>query len=191
MFGNRKPSRALDHLTGTPWRCKRCGLEHREMFALACMAPDSWRGSHDWKPNHALRMEGDFLSEDFCVQHGEHFYVRCSLEIPIHGVAEKFSFGVWSTLSRTNFDIYLDAFDDGVYADMGPWFGWLSNDLGVFGSTLNRKCRVHPQLNRQRPVISLIDADHPLAIAQDEGITPERAMELYAWYGHESEDDAA
>lgn len=184
MFGKKKPSRSLDYLTGTPWLCVACGVEHRDRFSLACFAPDQWEGAEDYAPNSALVLDGDFLSEDFCVLRGEHTFVRCSLEIPIHGVAEKFSFGVWSTLAADKFDLYLDAFDTGVYEDMGPWFGWLSNDLAPFGSTLNIKCRVHPQLGRLRPVISVSDPAHPLAIAQDEGITPERAMELYAFYGH-------
>lgn len=176
---------ALEWLNGKPWLCAACATLHDEMFALACFRPDTFEGPEEYEPNHDLRMDGDFLSEDFCVLRGEHFFVRCSLEIPIHGVEEKFSFGVWSTLSRTNFDLYLDGFDDGAYPDMGPWFGWLSNDLSFFGPTLNIKARVHPQLGRQRPVISLIDEDHPLAIAQARGISPARAMEIYAYYGHE------
>ena len=183
MFG-KKQTRALELLTGTPWLCAACGTSHVGLFALACFAPDAWTGAEDYVPNHALRLDGDFLSEDFCVLRGEHFFVRASFEIPIHGMGEKFSFGVWATLSRDNFDIYLDAFDDGIYSDMGPWFGWFSNDLKVFGSTINLKARVHPQLERQRPAVSLIDADHPMAIAQGDGISPERALELYAFYGH-------
>jgi hypothetical protein len=182
MFGKKPPS-ALDYLTGTPWRCAGCGAVHREMFALACVTPEQWTGPDDYAPNHELRLDGDFLSEDFCVMGGQYFYVRCTVEVPVHRLADKFSFGVWSTLSRENFDIYVDGFDHSDYANMGPWFGWFSNRLPMFGETLNQKCRVHPQLNRQRPVLSLLDPDHPLSIAQDRGVSPEDAMGYYARYG--------
>lgn len=154
------------------------------MFDLVAFAPDFWEGPEDYEPNSSLRMEGDFLSEDFCVLRGEHYFVRCVFDIPVHGMEEKFGFGLWSTLSRWNFDLYVDGFDDGRYEDLGPWTGWFSNRIATFEDTLNQACWVHPQLDRQRPVISLEDDDHPLAIAQREGISAERVLEIYAKYGH-------
>ena len=154
------------------------------MFDLVAFAPDFWEGPEDYEPNSSLRMEGDFLSEDFCVLRGEHYFVRCVFDIPVHGMEEKFGFGLWSTLSRRNFDLYVDGFDDGRYEDLGPWTGWFSNRIATFEDTLNQACWVHPQLDRQRPVISLEDDDHPLAIAQREGISAERVLEIYAKYGH-------
>ena len=154
------------------------------MFDLAARAPDFWEGPEEYEPNSNLRMEGDFLSEDFCVLRGEHFFVRCVFDIPVHGLEEKFGFGLWSTLSRSNFGIYVQAFDEGRYANMGPWTGWFSNRIATFEDALNQPCWVHPQLDRQRPVISLDDDDHPLAIAQRDGISAERVLEIYAAYGH-------
>ncbi|MES2442744.1 MAG: DUF2199 domain-containing protein [Pseudomonadota bacterium] len=183
MFGRRKRSEALEWLSGKPWHCAGCGVVHDEMFALACTAPDAWQGPVEYAPNGAIEPGGDFLSEDFCMLRGEHFFIRCSVEIPVHGLAGKFSFGVWSTLSRANFAKYLDGFDNGDYPDFGPWFGWFSNDLRLFGTTLNQKCQVHPQRERHRPVLSMIDSGHPLAIAQAEGVSPEQAMGFYAYYG--------
>ncbi len=54
-------------------------------------------------------MDGDFLSEDFCVLDGEHFINRCVLPIPVIGLNEHFGFGCRSTLSRANFDNYIAA----------------------------------------------------------------------------------
>jgi len=154
------------------------------MFDLGAAAPDQWGTVESVEPNSALRLDGDFLSEDFCVLGGAHFLVRCVFDIPVHGMAEKFGFGCWSTLSRENFELYVEGFDDGVYAGAGPWFGWFSNSLRGFEETLNQRCWVHPQLDRQRPAIELEDSDHQLARAQKEGITPERLLEMYAAYGH-------
>lgn len=183
LFGRRKPS-ALDLLRDTPWTCAQCGIEHRGLFDLAAFAPDQWEGKEEYEPNSALRLEGDFLSEDFCVLRGEHFFVRCVFDIPVRGLAEKFGYGVWSTLSRANFERYVDAFDTGACSDMGPWSGWFSNRLSTFQDSLNQACWVHPQLDRQRPVISLDDPDHELARAQQDGVMPERLLELYAAHGH-------
>ena len=183
MFGRKKRLRAIDRLNGASWHCAGCGQTHRGMFSLAASSPDVWEGAEAPEANSCLRLDGDFLSEDFCVLRGEHFFVRCSFEIPVHGLPEAFGFGIWSTLSRANFELYLDGFDSGEYAEMGPWFGWFSNELQPFGPTLNQKCQVHPQLHRRRPLISMLDPANPLAIAQEEGISPERVMDLYAYYG--------
>jgi hypothetical protein len=184
FFGRKRPASALDRLCGAGWNCASCGITHQGMFHLSAFAPDFWEGPEVYEPNGAIRFDGDFLSEDFCVVGGEHFFVRCVFEIPVHGLAEKFGFGIWSTLSRAKFDIYIQAFDEGAYAGHGPWTGWFSNRLAPFEDTLNQPCWVHPQLGRQRPVITLADEDHELAQAQEKGIAPERVLELYAVYGH-------
>ncbi|MGZ8283170.1 MAG: DUF2199 domain-containing protein [Allosphingosinicella sp.] len=182
LFGRKHPT-PLERLQGAAWRCDGCGDEHRGMFDIAAYAPDFWEGAEEPEPNCELRLDSDFLSEDFCVV-GEHLFVRAVLEIPVHGLAEKFGFGMWSTLSRANFELYVDSFDEGSFADIGPWTGWFSNQIATFPETLNLPCWVYPQLDRQRPVIAVQDADHPLALAQEHGVTPERLLEIYAAYGH-------
>ncbi len=37
--------------------------------------------------------------------------------------------------------------------------------------------------NRQRPLLWVQDDGHPLPLAQEHGITPERALEVYLFYG--------
>jgi len=183
-FRRSTPSSALELLHSKTWTCANCGLAHEGMFDLASFAPDHWEGEEVYQPNSALRLDGDFLSEDFCVLRGEHFFVRCVFDIPVHGLAEKFGLGVWSTLSRTNFEKYVDGFDDGRYADMGPWTGWFSNSVKPFAFSVNEPCWVYPQLGRQRPTITLDNGEHELAVAQYDGISPERLLEIYAANGH-------
>ena len=154
------------------------------MFDLGADAPDHWGDVDRIEPNRDLRLDGDFLSEDFCVLGGEHYFVRCEFEIPVHGIAEKFGFGVWSTLSRKNFDIYVEGFDTGRYADDGPWTGWFGNRIASFEDSLNQPCWVFPQPERQRPTLALENDGHELTRAQQDGISPERLLELYAAHGH-------
>lgn len=130
-------------------------------------------------------MEGDFLSQDFCVLDGKYFMVRAVLLIPVIGLKDQFGFGCWSTLSRDNFRKYVDGFDSGEYADMGPWGGWLTNRVENFVEGPDPLALwVQPQPDRKRPLLWVRDDDHPLAIAQEQGITPERMLEVFAHYGH-------
>ena len=147
--------------------------------------PDPWPHGEAYEPNSALRRDGDFLSDDFCVLGGEHFMIRCVLTIPVVGMPGDFGFGCWSSLSRENFEKYVDGFDSGEYADPGPWFGWLVNRLENFTAGPDSiGLWVQPRTGRQRPLLWVQDDAHPLAIAQQNGITPERMLEIFRFYGH-------
>jgi hypothetical protein len=150
---------------------------------IAFSNPDQWEGDRVYRENKELDTTKDFLSEDFCVLNGEHFFVRCVLQIPLLGAkGEYFAYGVWSTLSKKNFDIYVDTFNSGEQSELGPWFGWFSNKIKGYPDTLGLKCQVYPQSGRIRPVIELMDENHPLAIEARDGISYERLTELYKNY---------
>ena len=187
LKGDRKPT-ALEILSSAQWRCASCDRPHEGGFALAAFAPDPWRGAESYEHNGAIRLGGDFLSEDFCVIDGKYFMVRARLDIPVHGIVEPFSFGAWSTLSRANFDKYLSGFDHGDYPDMGPWPGWLCNKLENYLADDPLAIWVAPQTDHQRPKLFVQADDHPLAIDQDNGISPERVLEFYEYYGHRPAD---
>jgi hypothetical protein len=184
LTGRGRTPTALEILKGQKWTCKSCGKRHDGMFDLALDAPDHWPHARDLELNGALRMEGDFLSKDFCVLGGEDFFVRCVFPVPVHGVEHRLGFGVWSTLSRASFELYVEHFDVMPPDGLGPWFGYFSNSLRDIEETVPESCDVHPQPNRQRPLLTLHNCEHQLARMQNEGITPERVLEIYAAYGH-------
>jgi hypothetical protein len=168
------------------WLCPCCGMRHAGLFDLACGKPEFWQGSEEKSPNSVVRTSDNILTEDFCVLGGEYFFVRCVLQLPVVGASDiYFGFGVWATLSKRNFNIYLDTFDSGHQGDLGPWFGWFSNRLKGYPDTLKSKCHVAPREGRNRPYIELESTSHPLAIEQREGITFDRLLEIYALNGHE------
>jgi len=175
-------------LNGKEWICPSCCLSHRGLFDLVCGKPDCWPGpddTADYVPNSFALTSGNFLSEDFCVLN-DNCFVRCVLRLPIiGGEGISFGYGAWSTLSRKNFELYKSMFDVGEMTDLGAWFGWFSNRLEGYPDTLNLKCRLHPQNDRQRPLIELEPTDHPLAREQREGITFDRLLEIYALHGHD------
>lgn len=173
-------------LHDTSWVCSCCGVAHGGLPDLACGKPEPWPGSEDKVPNAEADRVDHFLSEDFCVVEGEHFFVRCVLEVPIIGSdGDRFAYGVWSSLSRENFGRYVDTFDEGDQEGLGPWFGWFSNRLKGYPDTLFLKCQVHPRPGRRRPWIELEPTEHPLAFEQQRGITLDRLLEIYALNGHD------
>ena len=183
-FGRKRPT-ALETLSGREWRCSSCDEPHKGMFDLAADAPDHRPHEVQYEPNSAIRFDGDFLSEDFCVVGGEHFFVRCVLDIPIHGLADKFGFGCWGTTKRENFDKYLESFDGGPLPEGAPYWSWLCNRVKPFDVTEPLGCLMHPRLERQRPLLAVDEPDHLLAIAQNEGILSNELLQIYAANGHE------
>jgi len=152
---------------------------------IAAQSPDPWSYDRTYEPNSALRLDGNFLSEDFCVLDGKYFFVRAVLEIPVHGLDNEWGFGCWSTLSQTNFEKYADGFDDGMFEDDGPWFGWLTNQLKFYFEDPDPiAVDVVPQLGRQRLRLFVQQEDHPLAIAQRDGISAEAMLTLLRACGH-------
>lgn len=173
-------------LNDKAWICRCCGEVHGGIFDLASAKPDVWDGSEVQQTNRAMAGAKHVLTEDFCILNGEHYFVRAVLEIPILGSkGERFGYGVWSTLSEKNFRLYAETFDSGEQDHLGPWFGWFSNRLKGYPDTLNIKCQVHPRGGRQRPLIELDTTDHPLSVAQRDGITFDRLLEIYALNGHD------
>jgi hypothetical protein len=155
------------------WRCDNCDQEHGWPFDLAANAPDPWPHACDYEPNGALRMEGGFLSEDFCVLNGEHFFVRAVMTIPVEGTKDDFGFGCWSTLSRQNFEKYLESFDSVRPSQEELWSGWLCNRLAVQGGADPVGVWVQLRPGRKRPLLWVMDDDHPLAKMQENGLSAE------------------
>ncbi len=168
-----------------PWRCRSCGETHSGFFDLSAYAPAYWQHAEVYEPNGAFRTDGDFLSEDFCVVSGKYFFVRCVLLMPIAGMDKAFGFGVWSSLSETNFRKYAAGFDEGTNDSHEPWFGRLSNSLKWYPDTLNLHCEVYLQSGRMRPRLVVTDDSHPIATHIREGIPPEALLAIFAANGHE------
>jgi hypothetical protein len=165
--------------------CSNCKESHLGLFDLTCNRPDQFQ-SDDKRPNSELFGATHILTEDFCILEDQHYFVRCVLQLPIIGSDTAFfGYGIWSTLSKKNFDIYVSTFDEGNQGGLGPWFGWFSNCLKGYPDTLNLKCQVYPQEGRKRPYVEIEPTDNRLYIEQRDGITFERVLELYALNGHD------
>jgi hypothetical protein len=98
-------------------------------------------------------------------------FVRCLIVVPIIGSDEPFRWGVWTSLSKSNFDKMVELWDDPKLPYEPPYFGWLSNSIDLYPETLTLKTNVHSRDIGQRPYLFLESTDHPLAIEQRAGIT--------------------
>jgi hypothetical protein len=112
------------------------------------------------------------------------FFIRVCLEIPIRGIDQPFLWGVWISVSESNFRRYGDTWDNPVVTD--EYFGWLCNKLSPYPDTLGLKALAHPKTNGRRPMITLEPTDHPLSVDFRDGLTIERAQQIAEQFMHRS-----
>ena len=131
------------------------------------------------------REQRAILSSDDCVIDNKWFFIRGCLEIPVHGEKEPFIWGVWVSLSKDNFEEYIQYFGVEKRSHLGPYFGWLAAEIWIYpGSMLNLKTKVHIRDSNTRPLVELEPTEHLLAIEQREGISHERLQEIYEKITH-------
>ena len=162
------------------FKCVSCGEIHRGMPTFGADAPLSY-----YNIPEAQREERCSLGSDDCVIDEKWFFVRGCIDIPVHGENEKFSWGVWVSLSEESFKQWIRYFDVAKRSHIGPFFGWLNAWLKPYPDTINLKTKVHLRDDGIRPYIALEPTDHPLAIEQRDGVTPERLSEIYAQMMHD------
>ncbi|MDX1429904.1 MAG: DUF2199 domain-containing protein, partial [Rhodothermales bacterium] len=111
---------------------------------------------------------------------GEYHFVRGVIEIPVRDHPDSLGIGVWVSQKRENFQTYVDQPES---SSIGPFFGWLSNDVGFSDrSSLHLKTMAHFRGGSLRPRIELEATDHPLALAQRDGISLDDAWKfVHRW----------
>ena len=136
------------------------------------------------------------LTEDLCriapaaddpVRRAQYF-INATLDIPIRGADEPFSWGVWVTQSEYNFARYLDTFSEDQSGDGS--FGWLAVVMPGYRRTAIGEelellgCNVFWRDKGRRPSISLHECEHSLYRDQKSGMSWERAVELVRLLRH-------
>lgn len=154
------------------FECSCCGEWHAELpMAFHAEAPVYWTPELAGAP-------GCELTSDQCVIHGEHFFVRGLIELPVVDTGEMFAWGVWVSLSAQSFEHVSERwYVEGRERDE-PYFGWLSSALPYEPATVNLKTNVHSRPVGARPFIELEPTDHPLAVEQRDGITQARVRQI-------------
>jgi hypothetical protein len=166
----------MDHA----WTCACCGKQFNTLpLDFAIKAPHNWFGIPE--EERAKRVE---LTRDICIIDGEERYVRGCLEIPVQGLGDNFAYGVWVSLSEQSLLRFRELWDAEVRDGEPPLFGWLCNNIAIYGETLHLKTNLHLRNGGLRPLIELEPTDHPLAEEQRNGITVARVQEIIAALSH-------
>ena len=153
------------------YTCSCCGEVHDDLPDISFDMPGYAADVPEEEQEDRVK-----LDEDLCVVDGEYYFIRAVLKIPIHDNDEDLGFGVWVSHKKENFETYLNNYDT---SEIGPFFGWLSNEF-MFGGkpTTSMKTMAHFQGNGLRPVIEVEESDHPLSVAQRNGISLDDAWRI-------------
>ena len=163
------------------FKCHSCNKTHTGMPSFGADAPFSY-----YQVAEAERERRCEIGSDCCVIDNTQFFVRGSLEIPVHGWQKPYTWGVWVSLSESSFRKWEDNFDNPLRSHFEPFFGWLNTQLDLYPNTVSLKTNVHQRDGLIRPYIELEPTDHPLAVEQREGVSVDRLAQIYAHYMHES-----
>lgn len=114
---------------------------------------------------------------DFATLDGELHFVRALLEVPIPAEDDVFGWGVWVRVSEADVaDLATHWVDEAAIGR--SYSGRLATQLPAYGATLDLAGMLTLRSVDQLPTFELHDAEHRLALEQQNGISVERAREL-------------
>ena len=151
------------------FKCASCGESHSGVPDLAFASPYHYLDMTD-----ADKASESVLTDDFCSIANRDFFVRGCLEIPRISGARPLVWGAWVSLSRVNYDRYVQLLPDEERSPEGPFFGWFCNKLPGYPNTLSLRTHVRFRPFPLRPIIELEPSEHPLSVEQRAGITDDR-----------------
>lgn len=157
------------------YTCSCCDQVHEGSPSFGYKTPYYYASLSEEEQRTIARCSGDLCTIER--PEGNEYFIRCVLEIPIHGVEEPFTWGVWASLSEKSFKRYEETYDDPQDGDV--FFGWFANGLPFYPQTLSLPSDVVVRPGGKRPYIRLHgDRDHPLVHDQRDGISIARAQEI-------------
>lgn len=157
----------------TSYLCRCCGQHHEGLpFSYGSPAPAYWR-------DDLAADKLSVLGEEQCIIHGEHFFVRARLVIPVTDADTEFDWDVWVSLSQASFARMTALWETPGREREPSYFGWLSTEIPLYEpTTLNLKTQVQTQPVGIRPTVELEPTGHPLAVEQRTGITLSRVQQF-------------
>ena len=153
------------------YKCASCDQVHEGLPDITFEMPDI---CHD--VGSKARAEQVMLTSDFCILDGRQYFVRCVMEAPVHGFAQRFGWGVWCKLDWKDYKLCWDRFEENDNSSVLPLKGTLANNLRHYPDTLGRSCTIHLQNDRMRPLAFLDNPEHLLTIHQRDGMALAEAI---------------
>jgi hypothetical protein len=152
--------------------CSKCG-EYHEGIAL-----DIRMGVPDYVLGLSEEERDTAWSTDDLYAVNEYYFVRGLIALPIIDSDRSFTYNAWVSVSQKSFNRCLEIWNAPGCENEPPYFGWLSNTLPGYPDTLNLKTNLYTQPPGLIFRVELEPTDHPLAVAQREGMTMADAQKI-------------
>ena len=159
------------------WICGTCGETHEELpLSFAADYPDNYANlSPDQRDIRTT------IGSDQCIIDQKQFYIRGCLEIPIQDSDQVFLWGLWALIWEKDYDEIEESWEEQGRECRGPFKGRLGNALSEYDvSTFNLPLTIKLQPVGTRPLFFIDEPEHPLAVAQRDGMTLKQVEELAA-----------
>jgi len=163
------------------FKCSGCGDIHHGSPSFGYRRSENYLSLSDENREKFAKANDDLCrilpTDDGEVTEAE-YYIRCTLDVPIHGAKDPFLWGVWMTQSKESFDRYVDTFREDQKDDGS--FGWLHIPIPYYKRQRPDTSSLAADVDwgEDRPKVFLNECDHPLYIDQRDGITWDRAVEI-------------
>lgn len=165
--------------------CPCCGRMFNGVFDIGFDHPQPWpHGNRDDSGQDVLSSGTDTLSADLC-RLDKYRFIRCVLHLPIRETDQTFAFGPWGSVNPDNFDRYVQMELTGKLDEFEGCFAWLMNMLPGFDYDDWLPCNLVIEDPNQRPVLEIHDGAHELARLQEDGITFDQLLDIYAAAGQD------
>jgi hypothetical protein len=158
------------------FQCAGCGQWHESLpLDLFIPLPDFVAAIDPAEREKRVVRHGDFIVVD-----DQHYFLRAVLELPIKGHDDTFAYGIWVSLSKKSYDRAREIYSDEKASDAEPaYFGWFMVTLPGWPKTLELKTQVKLRATL-RAAVTLEPTEHPLAVAQRDGIELDRVKQIIA-----------
>ena len=151
--------------------CSCCGkMLPAENLELAFRRPDDVAALS----NEELEMRCAYTDE-ICILDEERFFVRCTIPLPVHMSSDAYAIGAWAEISKPDFDLVREVWDEVDQSGRPAIQGSLANQIPTTTGSLG--CHVAVKLvgHVTRPNILIADDACSLFQEQKDGIHLHRA----------------
>jgi hypothetical protein len=168
-----------------------CGETHVGLIALSMLRPAGFPATVAVEPNVALRTDGNFISNDYCVWEGKFFAIRMAMPMMIQGVPPPaLLLSVWASVDEPSFKAYIAAVNGATLNPNAQAQARLINRIGGFPDTFGILGVAFQQPHEAPVFLALNGSDgkpsaNPIINEQRNGITLDRLFEIYAANNHD------